>query len=140
MLRGMCTVSYWADDLEAAKAWYAALLGIDPYYEVPGPDGRAAYVEFRLGDYQHELGLIDRRFAPAGTSSGPGGVVVYWAVDDVPATLERLLTMGATEHEPPQDRGGKGFITATVIDPFGNILGIMQNPHYREVLQRTGIA
>jgi hypothetical protein len=27
-----------------------------------------------------------------------------------------------------------GFITASVVDPFGNILGIMYNPHYLEVL------
>lgn len=135
MLRGMSTVSYWADDVEAAKAWYAALLGIAPYYEVPGPDGVPAYIEFRIGDEQHELGLIDRRFAPAGTATGPGGVVVYWAVDDVAATLGRLLTMGAQEHEAPRDRGDKGFITATAIDPFGTILDIMQNPHYLEVLE-----
>jgi predicted enzyme related to lactoylglutathione lyase len=139
MLRGMSTVSYWADDVEAAKAWYAELLGIAPYYEVPGPEGRPAYVEFRLGDYQHELGLIDRRFNPAGPAAAPGGAVVYWAVDDVPAALERLLALGATLHEPPQDRG-QAFITATVIDPFGNILGIMQNPHYLEVLQQTAKA
>ena len=41
--------------------------------------------------------------------------------------------MGATQLEPPQDRGD-GFITATVVDPFGNILGIMYNPHYLEIL------
>ena len=41
--------------------------------------------------------------------------------------------MGATQLEPPQDRGD-AFITATVVDPFGNILGIMYNPHYLEIL------
>ena len=139
MLRGLTTVSYWADDLEPAKAWYSELLGIAPYFEVPGEDGRAAYAEFRLGDYQHELGLIARRYAPEGTSTTPGGVVVYWHVDDVEAALARLLDMGATQHEAPRDRGEK-FITATVIDPFGNILGIMENPHYLEVLRSRGAA
>ena len=56
--------------------------------------------------------------------------------DDVEAALARLLDMGATQHEAPRDRGEK-FITATVIDPFGNILGIMENPHYLEVLRAT---
>jgi predicted enzyme related to lactoylglutathione lyase len=130
MLRGLTTVSFWAADLAAAKQWYAELLGIAPYFERPG------YAEFRLGDYQHELGLIDSRYAPDGSATGPAGAVVYWHVDDVPATREKLLSMGAKEHEAPTDRG-QGFITASVVDPFGNILGIMYNPHYLEVLGAT---
>src|SRR6266536_6088871 len=69
MLRGFTTVSFWAADLAAAKQWYAELLGIDPYFERPG------YAEFRIGDYQHELGLIDSRYAPAGSARGPAGAV-----------------------------------------------------------------
>lgn len=102
-------------------------MGIEPYYERPG------YAEFRLGDYRHELGLIDSRYAPDGSGSGPAGAVAYWHVDDVATTLEKLLSMGAEEYEAPMDRG-EGFTTASVVDPFGNILGIMHNPHYLEVL------
>ncbi len=136
MLRGLTTVSFWAADLEAAKQWYTELLGIEPYYNVPSEDGSLGYTEFRIGDYQHELGLIDSRYAPYGSATGPAGAVVYWHVDDVTATLEKLLAMGAKEREAPTDRG-KGFITASVVDPFGNILGIMYNPHYLEVLGAT---
>jgi predicted enzyme related to lactoylglutathione lyase len=135
MLRGLSTVSYWAADLAAATKWYTELLGIEPYFQRPVA-GPPAYVEFRLGDYQHELGLIDSRYAPEGSATGPAGVVVYWHVDDVPATLQKLLSMGANEREAPTDRG-EGFITASVVDPFGNILGIMYNPHYLEVLRST---
>nr|WP_290935615.1 hypothetical protein [Haliscomenobacter sp.] len=55
-------------------------------------------------------------------------------MDDVQATFEQLIAMGATEYEPVTVRGDgtKGFITASVVDPFGNILGIMRNPHYLE--------
>ncbi|GAA1534772.1 VOC family protein [Streptomyces albidochromogenes] len=127
MLRGLTTVSFWADDLAAAKTWYTELLGADPYFERPG------YAEFRLGDYQHELGLIDSRYAPDGSASGPGGAVVYWHVDDVSAALEELLSMGAKEYQPLTVRG-PGFVTAAVTDPFGNVLGIMQNQHYLDVL------
>jgi len=127
MLRGMATVSYWADDLAAAKQWYAELLGIQPYFERPG------YAEFRLGDYQHELGLIDRRYAPR-QAAEPSGAVLYWHVDDARAAFERLLALGATEYEPPTERG-PGFVTASVVDPFGNILGVMYNRHYLEVLE-----
>jgi predicted enzyme related to lactoylglutathione lyase len=129
MLRGIATISFWADDLEAAKRWYTELLGVEAYFERPG------YIEFRLGDYQAELGLIDRRYAPAGAMMGPGGAILYWHVDDVRAALERLLSMGAKEYEPYSDRG-HGFATASVVDPFGNVLGVMHNPHYLEVLAR----
>jgi predicted enzyme related to lactoylglutathione lyase len=132
MLRGLTTVSFFADDLDAAKKWYTELLGIDPYFERPVA-GPPAYIEFRLGDYHHELGVIDSRYAPHGSAPDPAGVVVFWHVDDVTATLEKLLSMGAKEHQTPIDRG-EGFITASVVDPFGNILGIMYNPHYLEVL------
>ena len=131
MLRGLATVSFWAADLAVAKGWYAELLGVDPYFERPG------YAEFRLGDYRHELGLIDSRYAPDGPETRPAGAVVYWHVDDVTATLEKLLSVGAKEYEAPTDRGG-GFVTASVVDPFGNILGVMYNPHYLEVLGSTG--
>jgi uncharacterized glyoxalase superfamily protein PhnB len=58
---------------------------------------------------------------------------VFWHVDDLVATVERLLALGATEYEPIQDRG-HGFVTASVVDPFGNVLGVMTNPHYLDVL------
>ena len=134
MLRGMATVNYWAADHAAAKQWYTDLLGIEPYFERPG------YAEFRIGDYQHELGLIDSRYAPEGSATGPGGAILYWHVEDVAATLERLLSMGAREYEALTHRGEAGFVTASVVDPFGNIVGVMYNPHYLEVLGSSGAA
>ena len=138
MLRGLTTVNIWADDLEAARHWYSELLGIDAYFNVQNPDGSLGYTEFRIGDYQHELGLLDSRYLPdlggeQPGATGPNGVIVYWHVDDVAATLERLVALGATLHQPPRDFG-EGFVGASAIDPFGNILGIMGNPHYLEVL------
>jgi hypothetical protein len=52
----------------------------------------------------------------------------------VEAAFERLLSMGATEYEPVTRRGEAGFVTASVVDPFGNVLGVMYTPHYLEVL------
>ena len=127
-LRGLATLNYFAADHAAAKQWYTDFLGIQPYFERPG------YVEFRLGDYQHELGIIDSKYVPGTESTnGRAGVVMYWHVDDVAAVLKRVVAMGAKQHEAPQNRG-QGFITATVIDPFGNILGLMFNPHYLDML------
>ncbi len=138
MLRGLATISFWADDLKAARKWYSELLGIAPYFERPDSEN-PAYIEFRLGDYQHELGIIDRQYAPPVAATGPGGVVAYWHVDDVAATLERLTAMGATEYQPLTPREA-GWITASVVDPFGNILGIIYNPHYLEILGANGRA
>jgi predicted enzyme related to lactoylglutathione lyase len=131
-LRGITTVTYFADDVPAAVAWYTEVLGVEPYFVRP-LDGPPAYVEFRIGDYLHELGILDSRYSPHGRSDTPGGVVTYWAVDDVQGAFERLLSLGAREHEKPTERG-PGFVTASVVDPFGNILGVMFNQHYLEVL------
>ncbi|MEU7927651.1 VOC family protein [Micromonospora sp. NPDC049801] len=133
-LRGFATLNIWADDVAAATDWYARFLGQEAYFSRPGPDGRPAYTEFRLGDYQAELGIIDRRYAPPGAASGPGGAVMHWHVDDLDATVERLLALGATEYQPITPRGDTGFVTASVVDPFGNVLGVMTNPHYLDIL------
>lgn len=83
---------------------------------------------------QTEIGIIDSKYAPyLAFPDRPAGVVVYWHVDDVHDTVDLVLARGAVQLEAPQDRG-HGFITASVVDPFGNILGLMQNPHYLEVL------
>ncbi|MFB6720913.1 VOC family protein [Kribbella sp. NPDC056345] len=148
----MCTVGFAADDLDAAARWYAELLGVEPYfraYECETCGSRAfgvdhcaecdaamrlGYIEFRFGDDQVELGFIDRRYVPA---AAPGsGAAVAWHVDDLGATLQKVLAMGATEHEPITEQGGtgSGYFTASVIDPFGNRLGLFYNPHYLEML------
>ena len=125
-LRGFATVSYYAADHAAAIQWYTELLGMAPYFNKPG------YAEFRVGDYQHELGLIDAKYKPKDSATTPGGEVIYWAVDNIEEALDRLLELGATAYEPIIQRG-EGFVTASVLDPFGNILGIMYNKHYLEV-------
>ena len=128
MLRGFATVNYFAADLPAATAWYTEVLGVAPYYDqVPG------YVEFRVGDYLDELGLVDVAYGPAPTTK-PAGEVIFWHVDDLDASFDRLIQLGASVNQPRVDYGT--FSTASVVDPFGNVLGIMSNPHYVEILER----
>lgn len=131
VLRGMATVSYFADDVVKARDWYGRLLGVDAYYQMPSSEA-PAYVEFRIGDDEDEFGIIDRKFAPSGMQAGPGGAILLWHVDDIEATFDKLLEMGATEYDPITRRGDSGFVTASVVDPFGNVLGIMCNPHWKE--------
>lgn len=136
MLRGLTTVTFFADDLAAARDWYAELLGIEPYF-AKEHGGAVAYVEFRIGDHQHELGLLDARFAPPGRTTSPN-TITYWAVDDVPATLARLAELGATVVDEPVEQG-PGFVTASVLDPFGNVLGVMFNQHHLDTVGAQGL-
>jgi predicted enzyme related to lactoylglutathione lyase len=132
MLRGLTTVNYFADDVPAAGAWYTEVLGVEAYFSRSVED-KPAYLEFRIGDYQHELGILDSRFAPGSRVAQAGGAMTYWAVDDVRASFERLLSLGATVHQEPTEHG-PGFVTASVVDPFGNVLGVMYNQHYLDIL------
>lgn len=116
MIRGLRTVAYHVEDLQAAKEWYSRVLEQDPYFDEP------FYVGFEVGGF--ELGLV-----PDSTDRGHGDVYAYWGVDDIEAALDRLLELGATEHEAIEDVGG-GIRTAAVEDPFGNILGIIENPQF----------
>ena len=133
-LRGVCTVVYEAEDFEGAKAWYSELFGMTPYFDTP------PYAEFRIGDEQHEFGILNAAFAAQlggerAQRTAPAGVITYWHVDDIDLTLSRLVELGAKIHQPKRAFGEGDFVGASVIDPFGNILGIMYNPHY--VAQHT---
>jgi predicted enzyme related to lactoylglutathione lyase len=134
MLRGLTTINFFADDLAAARHWYTELLGVEPYF-VREINGAPVYIEFRIGDYHNELGFIDRRFAPQGQAAG--GTMTYWAVDDVHAAVDRLLALGAAVYQEVREQG-PGFVTASVVDPFGNILGVMYNQHYLDQLSTSG--
>jgi predicted enzyme related to lactoylglutathione lyase len=114
---GLRTAIYHAPDLEKAKSWYSNVLGIAPYFDQP------FYVGFNVGGY--ELGLD-----PSSAGGGTGGVTVYWGVADASTALDRLVSLGATQHTPVQDVGD-GIRVATVLDPFGNVLGIIENPHFK---------
>ena len=119
MFLGLRTVVYRVDDLEAAKTWYGEALGIEPYFDEP------YYVGFNVGGF--ELGLHpEEEDAPAGI----GGAAVYWGVGDIEAAVARLLEHGATLHGEIQDVG-EGIQVASVVDPFGNLLGVIRNPHFR---------
>ena len=92
---------------------------------------RPGNVEFRLGRDEDELGIFDARYALPGRPEGPGGAVLHRVVDDPQPALDRLVELGATEFQPVTRRG-EGFVTASVVDPFGNVLAVMTNPHWSE--------
>jgi predicted enzyme related to lactoylglutathione lyase len=117
--QGLRTVIYHAPDLEKAKAWYTKALGIEPYFDQP------FYVGFNVGGY--ELGLDPDA---SSTPGGSAGAVAFWGVADAGAALQRLNSLGAKERSAVQEVG-EGIRVATVFDPFGNIFGIIENPHFK---------
>ena len=116
MILGLRTAAYPTPDLAAGKTWYSKVLELDPYFDEP------FYVGFNVGGF--ELGLI-----PDGEPGTPG-VQVMWGVADAAAELKRLVALGGTVHEDIHDVGG-GIVVAAVRDPFGNLFGIIQNPHFK---------
>jgi predicted enzyme related to lactoylglutathione lyase len=116
---GLRTTIYKVSDINEAKAWYSKVLGIQPYFDEP------FYVGFNVGGY--ELGLQPEE---GNEGTAKGGVATYWGVYDVKETYARLLSQGAAAHEEPADVGGN-IMVATVKDPWGNIFGIIYNPHFK---------
>jgi len=118
MLLGLRTVSYKVPDLARAKAWYSATFDIAPYFDEP------FYVGFSVGGF--ELGL-DPDVTKQGP--GPGGSVAYWGVRDLKGVLADLVARGVTVRNPLQDVG-EGILVASIEDPFGNPIGLIENPHF----------
>jgi predicted enzyme related to lactoylglutathione lyase len=110
MKQGMCLLVYPAKDIEAAKKLFKEVLGVDPYID------SSYYTGFRTGDL--EIGLD-----PRGSSSGP---IAYWSVEDINASLQRLLGAGG---ELVQDvrSVGPGRRIAQVKDAAGSTVGILQD-------------
>ncbi len=112
---GLRTVIFPAEELQKNKDWYVEALGIEPYFDEP------FYVGFNVGGF--ELGLDPN--APKGS----GGTQVYWGVEDIEAAVMHLTGIGAKLENDIQEVG-EGIKVATVLDPFGNQFGVIENPHF----------
>jgi predicted enzyme related to lactoylglutathione lyase len=113
MFLGLRTVIYTVTDLEASTAWFTEAFGVAPYFVEP------FYVGFEVGGY--ELGLL-----PDGA---PGGPLTLWGVPDADAAVAALVAAGATVRDPVTEVGD-GIKTAAVIEPGGNVVGVIENPHF----------
>ena len=117
MFKGLRTIIYPSTDLAKATAWYAGIVGHAPYFNEP------FYVGFNVGGY--ELGLL-----PPGDEDADDSPTTYWGVDDAHAEYSRVIALGARPHSAVKDVGD-GILVASVMDPFGNIVGLIQNPHLK---------
>jgi predicted enzyme related to lactoylglutathione lyase len=120
MFLGLRTAKYEVADVTKAKEWYSKMLGIQPYFDEP-----AFYVGYNVGGY--DLGLVP---APKAETKRAAAGVAYWGVEDAHVAYKRLIELGATPVEDVQDVGG-GMLVGEVRDPFGNVLGIIYNPHFK---------
>jgi predicted enzyme related to lactoylglutathione lyase len=111
--QGIKTVLHPVSDLEKAKAVYTALIGI------PRQTDDDYYVGYEAED-QH-IGLV-----PGGGPQGMTSPVAYWHVPDIEAKLAEVTAAGATVKEPARDVG-RGRLVATITDPDGNALGLIQD-------------
>ncbi len=110
---GIQTVLHPVTDLARAKEVYSALLGVEP--QTDGP----YYVGFEAEGQQ--IGLV-----PGGGPQGMTAPVAYWHVLDIEAKLSEVTAAGATVKDSPRDVGG-GRLVATVTDPDGTVLGLLQD-------------
>ncbi len=115
---GLRTVCYHVGDLQKAKEWYTRAFEIEPYFDEP------FYVGFNIGGY--ELGLLPEETP---TTDKATSVALYWGVNNIQASYEKLIGNGATANEEPENVGGE-LMVASVKDPWGNIIGIIYNPHF----------
>jgi predicted enzyme related to lactoylglutathione lyase len=117
-ISGLRTAIYKVADITGAKKWYTLAFETEPYFD------ELFYVGFNIDGY--ELGLQPDETA---ATSKAESVAAYWAASDVDAAYARLISLGAAENESPQEVGG-GIIVATVKDPWGNVIGLIFNPHF----------
>ena len=118
MVQGLGTVIYHVADLTAAKSWYSRAFQQQPYFDQP------FYVGFNIAGY--ELGLDPNQQL---NKAGRGGSVAYWRVANIDSAVQHFVTSGATLVAPVQDVG-EGIKVATVADPFDNLIGLIENPHF----------
>jgi predicted enzyme related to lactoylglutathione lyase len=110
---GIKTMLHPVSDVPKSKAVYTALLGVEPQTD------SAYYVGFDAAGQQ--IGLV-----PGGGPQGMTSPVAYWHVSDIEAKLAEVTAAGATLKEAAHDVGG-GRLVATVTDPDGNVLGLIQD-------------
>lgn len=119
-MQGLRTTIYQVGDIEKAKNWYAEAFQTAPYFDEP------FYVGFNIQGY--ELGLQPEKKP---TTDKTPSVISYWGVEDIQVEFKRLISLGAKPFEEPRNVGGE-LMTATVIDPFGNLIGLIYNPYFEE--------
>lgn len=118
MIQGLRTVIYFVKDLEKSKAWYSGIFNKPPYFDEP------FYVGYNVEGF--ELGLRPDTSGEKFDNS----TIAYWGVEDAREVYNELLEKGSIVDEDIKDVGG-GILIGSVIDPAGNVFGIIENPYFK---------
>ena len=118
-MQGLRTAIYLVPDVAAATGWYKKAFEAEPYFE------SEHYVGFNIGGF--ELGL---HHGNGHSEEKKPSVIAYWGVESVEEQFKRLIETGATPVEPPTNVGGE-LVIATVMDPWGNSVGLIYNPDFK---------
>ncbi len=116
---GLRTTIYKVGDIQKATSWYTSAFQTKPYFNEP------FYVGFNIVGY--ELGLQPEEEPVIDKTDN---VITYWGVQNIEAAYKDFIKAGATENEKPYNVGGE-IVTATVKDPWGNIIGLIYNPEFK---------
>ena len=116
---GLRTTIYKVGEMSTAKQWYTKAFGVEPYFE------EDFYIGFNVGGF--ELGLQPEESSAIAKRDS---VFAYWGVDHIQQVFDHMLSLGATENEKPFNVGGE-LMTATVKDPWGNVIGFIYNPSFK---------
>ena len=111
-VRRIETAIQFVSDLEASKAWYADLLGVEPtVYEAP-------FFKFD----EHACVIL----APSAAGTGRRGTGIWFEVENVDAAFQELGARGykINEAAPFDIPPGK---LVTLNDPDGNLIGFIDN-------------
>lgn len=115
---GLRTAIYKVGDISEAKDWYARAFQTQPYFDEP------FYVGFNVVGY--ELGLMPDDARPTDKTDN---VLTYWGVEDIESEIARFIDQGAAAHTKPTNVGGE-IVVASVLDPWGNAIGLIYNPDF----------
>lgn len=108
------SIIIYTPDMKSLARFYEQAL------QLPAPSTELDnHIGYWLGD--NYLG-----FEPAAkTVRGPVGVSAWFAVADIQVAYARVLELGATKHMAPTPQPW-GDIHAAVLDPDGNVLGLIE--------------
>lgn len=109
---GISYVRIPAPDAKAAGAFYGAVFG----WNIRGDP--------ELPHFDDGTGHVIGEFAPDQPVAGEAGIRPYVFVEDVRATLDRVVAAGGEVREPPYPEGD--LTVATFRDPAGNVVGVWQ--------------
>ena len=115
---GLRTTIYKVGDINEAKDWYARAFQTQPYFDEP------FYVGFNVAGY--ELGLMPDDVS---ASEKTTNILTYWGVENIESEVARFINQGATAHTKPTNVGGE-IMVASVLDPWGNAIGLIYNPDF----------